>query len=67
MLVAIAITLMIQLSSYTATQNVNNKQKGEVIGATGGAILDKLSDVLNEYADTNISVVGHTDSSGSDT
>ncbi len=152
MLIAFAITIMIQLSSCTATQNANNKQKGAVIGVAGGAILgailgnnigkggngelgaviggvvggtvgvllgqkmdkqaqkieeeipgaivervdegiiitfdensgvyfdtnkfdinaksqvtlDKLSNVLNEYADTNVSVVGHTDSSGSD-
>ncbi len=152
MLVAFAITFMMQLSSCTATQNTNNKQKGAVIGAAGGAILgailgnnvgkggngevgaviggvvggtvgvllgqkmdkqaqkieeeipgaiverveegivitfdensgvyfdtnkydinlksqvtlDKLSNVLNEYSDTNVSVVGHTDSSGSD-
>ncbi|MCF6350199.1 MAG: OmpA family protein [Flavobacteriaceae bacterium] len=37
-----AMTLMVNLSSCTATKNANNKQKGAVIGAAGGAILGAI-------------------------
>lgn len=36
------------------------------INAASQATLDKLSNVLQEYRDTNVLVVGHTDSVGSD-
>ncbi len=151
-LASLALTLVISLGSCEATKNANNKQKGAVIGAAGGAILgailgnnigkggngelgaliggvigggagvlignkmdkqaqqiqeeipgaqvkrvddgivvtfdensgvyfdtakynvnaaskvllDKLSNILKEYPDTNVHVVGHTDSVGSD-
>jgi len=41
-LVALAFTLIISLGSCEATKNANNKQKGAVIGATGGAILGAI-------------------------
>ncbi len=152
-IVTLALTLVFALGSCEATKNANNKQKGAVIGAAGGAILgaiignnvggggngelgaviggvvgggagilignkmdkqaqqieeeipgavvervddgivitfdensgvyfdtakysinaasktnlDKLSGILMEYADTNVLVVGHTDSVGSET
>ena len=107
--VLITIILSISLTNCKAVQNANNKQKGAVIGATGGAILgaiignnvgkggngelgaviggvvgggagilignkmDKQAQkieeeipVFKEYPDTNILVVGHTDSVGAD-
>ena len=36
------------------------------INAASQATLDKLTGVLREYPDTNVLVVGHTDSTGSD-
>ena len=36
------------------------------LGASAQANLDKLVNVLNKYPDTNIQVLGHTDSKGSD-
>ena len=36
------------------------------INATSQANLDKLTGILQEYADTNVLVIGHTDSVGSD-
>ena len=41
----------------TNKYDINTKSQGT---------LDKLTNVLNEYTDTNVSIVGHTDSSGSD-
>jgi len=42
LLIALAITFTINLSSCEATKNANNKQKGAVIGAAGGAILGAI-------------------------
>lgn len=36
------------------------------LGATAQSNLDKLVTVLNKYPDTNVEVIGHTDSKGSD-
>lgn len=37
------------------------------LGASAQANLDKLTNVLKKYPDTNIEIIGHTDSKGSDT
>ena len=36
------------------------------MNAASQVILDKLANVLKEYSDTNVLVVGHTDSVGAD-
>ena len=36
------------------------------INVTSEALLNKLSNILNEYPDTNVLVVGHTDSAGAE-
>ena len=36
------------------------------INSASDALLTKLANILNEYPDTNVLVVGHTDSSGAD-
>ncbi|MBT0608687.1 OmpA family protein [Aequorivita echinoideorum] len=41
-LISFAIALVISFGSCEATRNANNKQKGAVIGATGGAILGAI-------------------------
>jgi outer membrane protein OmpA-like peptidoglycan-associated protein len=41
-LVALAFTFVISFSSCEATRNANNKQKGAVIGAAGGALLGAI-------------------------
>ena len=41
-IIALAFTLVMSLGSCEATKNANNKQKGAVIGATGGAILGAI-------------------------
>ncbi|HBC04152.1 MAG TPA: hypothetical protein DC015_08170, partial [Aequorivita sp.] len=41
----------------TAKYNINSASQ---------ATLDKLSNILKEYPDTNVLVVGHTDSVGAD-
>ncbi len=40
--IIVAIVLTINFSSCEATKNANNKQKGAVIGATGGALLGAI-------------------------
>jgi len=41
-LVLFTMVLTISLTNCKAVQNANNKQKGAVIGATGGAILGAI-------------------------
>lgn len=51
----------------TLNENSVNFDLGKsTLTATAKANLDKLVPVFNEYKDTNITVFGHTDSSGSD-
>ncbi|MGZ0015820.1 OmpA family protein [Yeosuana sp. AK3] len=41
-MIALSLLLTISLTNCSAVQNANNKQKGAVIGATGGAILGAI-------------------------
>ena len=41
-IIAFALLLVVSFTSCEATKNANNKQKGAVIGATGGAILGAI-------------------------
>lgn len=55
-ILAICISVVLQLSSCKAVDNANNKQKGAAIGAAGGAILGAI--IGNNVGDGNNSELG---------